>query len=172
MDLVTVPLLSPNDEISSALDLLKRVRRSGLVRQDATDVYTLLYIGRLRRAQAKGLARLEDCEGGHRIVVLDLPLAGTFGLDLVRPLRTAVEYEQMLDARAAEYALVAENVRDVMLVTRYERLTVMLSATGGYECTGNPTHFYPDPDVQLGDKCPERAECWVDGAPEPIIQLS
>ncbi len=147
--------------IVDAVTLLKERRRSGLVVEKDEEHYRLHYIGALLKARDDGKpATVGQLKGGHDLLIPDQKTTTRFGLDLIRPLRTGTAYEAALDDSRREYALVGEVGDTVAVVTRHELLTEMLvDSTGGYRCTGSPTHYFPEPGVHVNDRCPQRGEC-------------
>ena len=172
MDVVTLPLVYSQAPVSHALELLQQHRRAGVVRYTENDIYDLLFAGNLLRARAAKKKTVGDVEGGRRILIADAAIAMEFNVDAVRPHRTYQQVEEMLDVHGAQYALIGAASTEVMLITRHEGLKEMLSMTGGFECDGTPTHYFPEPDVALGQKCPRIPECSrADGKP-PKIQVA
>ncbi|MEO8076574.1 MAG: hypothetical protein ABI818_09620 [Acidobacteriota bacterium] len=172
MDVVTLPLVYSQAPVAQALELLRQYQRAGVVRYADNDTYELLFAGNLLRARAAGKTTVGEVEGGRRILIADAPIAREFHIDAVRPHRTYQQVEQMLDARGAQYALIAAANAEVMIITRHEGLKEMLSATGGFECDGTPTHYFPEPDVALGQKCPLIPECSRPDGNPPTIQVA
>jgi CBS domain-containing protein len=170
MDVVTVPLVSPASTVEQALAAMNGARRAGVVVEEAPDRYRLLFAGDLLRARASNVPVVGAIGGGEAVVLVDPLLAQSFQIDLVRPSRSPLAYEQMLDARGSSFGLVGEGPADVMLVTRHEGLGEMLTLTGGYECTGSPRHYFPQPYVTAGQQCPLYPACAVDGAPPSTIR--
>lgn len=169
MDVVMLPLVSPQTPVPSALDLLRRRERSGLV-VESDNEYTLLYAGDLLRARARQIATVGEVPKARPVPLLDADQARKFDLDLVRPRRTWQSYERVLDSLGALYGLVGDSQDMAMIVTRHEGLTYMLKTTGGYECSGKPTHYFPEPRVSNGDDCPLYPECSAPGGGVPKIR--
>lgn len=167
MDTVMLPLVWPVSEVEWALEQLRKRQRGGLVRHNIDDTYTLFSLGDLARARAHDRRMMEQVQGGHPVHLLDAADAAT--LDLVRPLKTGRGWEQILDKFGLMYALAGESQDTVMIVTRHETETAKLSS-GGYKCTGTPTHYFPDPRVSPGDLCPMIPECSGPGGMQSTIQ--
>jgi hypothetical protein len=159
MDVVMVPLVWPGTPVGEALELLKRRERSGLVVQNPDESYHLLYAGDLLRARAAGVSTVGEVERRHRVLTLNAEWASTYALDLVTPRRTGQNYERFLATEGAEYALAGDSYDTVMIVTHHEGQTEALTMTGGYRCTGTPTHYFPEPRVSSGEQCPLYPEC-------------
>lgn len=170
MDVVVLPMVWPDTKVNVALEMLQAHRRAGVVRQDLNDTYRLLFAGDLLRARAAGVSVAGEVEGGRPIFLVDSSTATAFNADLIRPRRTWAAYEQMLDALDAHYGLVGETGNEAMIVTRHEDETVALSTTGGFECTGRPTHYFPEPRVSVGEVCPLFPECSRSDGTTPTIR--
>jgi hypothetical protein len=158
MDTVMLPLVWSRSEINQALEEARLRRRAGVVRYNPDDTYTLFYLSDLGRARIRGLTFMEQVPGGHPAALLDTTRAAALNLDLVRPSLTAPAFERVLADMGLDFAVAGQSRDMVMIVTLHERQTDSLS-TGGYECSGTPTHYFPDPDVSDGQLCPLRPEC-------------
>jgi hypothetical protein len=169
MEVVTLPLVEPDVTVPEALGRLTAAGRAGVVIADPGR-YVLLYAGDLLRARDAGVAQVGAIPTAESVAIMDSTLAERFGVDLVRPRLSPDSYERLLDDRQANYVLIGEGPRDVMLVTRHEGLEEMLALTGGYECTGNPRHYFPQPYVTVGQTCPLFPACAVAGAPPSTIR--
>jgi hypothetical protein len=170
MDVVIIPLLRPQAEVASALELLRRWERAGVVvNPDWASSYRLLHAGDMLRARDAGIPVLAEVPGGYSVLTVDQPMADAFHLDLVRPALTWQQYETMLDEQGAQFALVGEAYDAAMVVTRHEEQQMTLSGTGGFQCSGSPRHYFPEPRVALGDPCPEIPLC-TSPAGEPVIE--
>jgi hypothetical protein len=170
MDVVILPLVWHTTPVAEALEMLKDNKRAGVVRENPDGTYRLLFAGDLLRARATAKTLVEQVQGGRDILLMDAPMATSANVDLVRPHRTWQPWEHLLDARAVEYALIGANSEHVMLVTRHESLKDMLSTTGGFECTGTPTHFFPEPEVGVNMDCPLFPACQRTDGTTPKIQ--
>lgn len=173
VDVVTLPLVPPETQIGAALRILREQRRSGLVTRDRDGSnYRLLYAGDLLRARAAHTPTVGDVPDARPVLVLNARLAQSFALDLVRPMATGLSYERMLGERGFTYALAGESDDAVMIVTLREDLAYALRGTGGYECDGQPTHYFPQPRVNLRDPCPRYPECSRPDGAMPTIRLA
>lgn len=170
MDVVILPLLNHTETVAAALKCMRARERAGIVRQNKDDTQTLFYAGDLLRARAKRTRTLGDMLDGEKVVLLDIPRARKYRLDIVRPHRTRRGYETMLASAQADYSLVGGTADAAMIVTVSEDMTAGLSMTGGYECTGTPRHYFPRPRVQVGKPCPLRPECKLSGGGVPTIR--
>lgn len=169
MDSVMLPLVWASSKIDVALEQSRLHRRSGVVRSNIDDTYTLFYLSDLSRAKWHGLMQMEQVIGGHSTILLDAAHATVSNLDLVRPYLTQPQFETFLKSMNVQYA-VAGVARDmVMIVTLHESQTDSLSS-GGFECTGTPQHLFPDPDVADGQLCPLRPECINADGSDPTIR--
>ena len=171
MDVVMLPLVWPHSDITWALQQMRKHERGGVVMNDASDNYTLFYAGNLLRARAKHAVKMQQVEGGHPVVLPSDDHVQTFKLDLIRPNRTWQAYEQMLVNVKSSYALTGQSADAVMIVTQHEGQTATLM-TGGYECNGTPTHYFPEPRVWLGEDCPQFPECVGPGGTTPTIRAA
>lgn len=169
MDVVTLPLVTRDTEVDAALAKAKESRRSGVVVAWNPDEYRLFHAGDLLRARADAVGLIGNLQGGHAVVLVRPTDVVTHGVDVIHPQRTWNAYERMLDQTPASYALVGASSHDVMIVTRHEGQTAELSLTGGFECDGSPTHYFPAPSVSTGDDCPRYPHCQgPDGRPSRI----
>jgi hypothetical protein len=161
MDSLVLQLVRPSTSVVDALELLKASRRGGLVRQNPYpyDSYDLIYAGALLRARAKGVRLISGVTEAETIMFVDMPTVRSFDLDAVKPFQTADSYEKLLDHHRVSFGIVGETTADVMIVTRHEWQTAALSVTGGFQCNGTPTHYFPMPSVALGQRCPEYPLC-------------
>ncbi len=79
-------------------------------------------------------------------------------LDLIQPIRTKGEYQNYLDSHNHEYAIFGVTRDSAMIVTNSEKRRDYLMISGGYHCTGQTTHYFPPPRVEIGERCP-KAKC-------------
>jgi hypothetical protein len=170
MDVTMLPMVWPGTAVREALDRLDEARRAGVVVQNFDDSYVLFYTGQLLRARDQMVATVGQVPGGHPVLLLDVGKAQQFSIDLVRPNRTADAYEKLLEANGVDYALAGESSDMAMVVTKHEGQTLALNSTGGYKCTGTPTHYFPEPRVDAGDPCPMYPECSTPDRSRPIVR--
>jgi hypothetical protein len=173
MDVVTLPLVRSETEVGVALGLLRRRERAGLVVVGSLspDHRGLLYAGDLLRAQAEQVERVGSV-ATRPVLVIDAALSESYRLDLVHPIQTGDLYETMLLQRGFDYALVGEADDTATIVTLHEEQTRTLRGTGGYRCGGQPTHYFPEPRVRLGQICPFSPHNAGPGSPPPIIETA
>jgi hypothetical protein len=170
MDVTMLPLVWPGTAVQEALDRLNHAGRAGVVVQNFNDSYRLFYTGDLLRAREQMIATVGQVPGGEPVLLLDGGKAQQFGVDLVRPSRSADAYEKLLASQGVDYALAGESFDTAMVVTLHEEQTATLNATGGYKCTGTPTHYFPAPRVNAGDHCPMYPECSMRDGSRPIVR--
>jgi hypothetical protein len=158
VDSVDVPLCSAGDAIDGALAVLRAKNRSGVVVQSASG-YRLLHVGDILYARDRGLATLGDVDGGQPVIQLEAQHVKEFRLNTTSPKSTWQEYETFLRGVAHRYTLLSTTGSTAMLVTASELDTLALTLTGGYQCDGTPTHYFPQPRVSNGEDCPKWPEC-------------
>jgi hypothetical protein len=181
MDSIDVPIYKQSGRIGidDALGELRRKERGGVLIQDGNR-YRLLFAGDLLRARRAGVLNVQDVSGGEPVMVTTEEHAISHGLDLHEPHRTRRQFENILDYYNHSYTLpmpsqpsTTGTTTITKVVTRSEDLGQMLRMTGGYECTGEPKHFFPRPYVRAGDNCPRRPECSrADGSTPKVISSS
>jgi hypothetical protein len=174
MDTIAIPLIQASSAISiaEALEELKRWRRAGLVVEDE-DNYRMLYIRHLLEARRDGINRLASIKGGYPVHLLEPVDMSSFGLDLVRPLKTVMPYQALFSSfrlQDKDYALAGGTRDTAIIVTRRETETYTLGLSGGFQCNGVPiNHFFPDPQVYNGQPCPKYPECSLPGGGWPVV---
>jgi hypothetical protein len=173
MDTIDLPLYRSdfNKSLAEVLSHLKERQRGGLVLK-TEDQYQLFYLGDLLECQATGATQLSAVQGGKPIQLLHNNDALTYQVDLIRPQQSAVGYTQLLKAYGRDYALAGETDDVALLITRSEQFGYALRVTGGYQCNGTPTHFFPYPRVVAGQTCPKYPECQLpDNSVTKIVPL-
>ena len=153
MDSVWLPSLTSVDSLQDAVDAMKDSRRAGVVVQGGGG-YQLAYIGSILEAIDRGstvLAELHTSDAVHIALIDD---ANRFGIDLVHPLNTQLQYEQLLDFNRTEYSVVAQAHAHALVVTRHEQLERTLNSANTYYCNGPARHYFPYPAVKVGEDCP------------------
>jgi hypothetical protein len=169
MDIVSLPLLSLKTTIPEALDAVKRSQRSGLVVRDAQAV-RLLHTGDLLYARAAGTKTLGDIHD-LRIAIQATPLhVERFKLDLDEPTNTRPEFEAFLSTNHYRYAFLDSNQGHARIVTLSELDALALTLTGGYQCDGSPTHYFPLPRVIVGQDCPLWPRCSRTDGSRPKVE--
>jgi hypothetical protein len=170
VNVVTIPLARPDDQIGPLLEALQTSGRAGLVVHEfleEPDRYRLLYAGDLLQARAAGVPTVGEVRGGHTVLVLDDKIAASDGLDLVFPMRTEQPYEVMLERRGVDYCLAGAAEDTVMLVTLHEDQGWALMGPV-YQCNGQRmTHYFPEPRVSPGQRCPKIPSCGRNSTIEP-----
>lgn len=96
----------------------------------------------------------------------------SFKLDLVRPLRSQAQFQKFLAQSKHNYGLVGATRDVAMIVTASELYARGLTLTGGFQCNGNPTHYFPLPYVVLGQNCPKYPECSRPSGAIPTIEAA
>jgi CBS domain-containing protein len=162
MDSVGVPLCPEDESVDDALGELRAKNRSGIVVQSAGG-YRLLHVGNLLYARARGLGTLADIDGGQPVILLQAHHIKEFQLDIINPGNTWQQYETFLRGVAHRYTLLNTTGNTAMLVTASEKDALTLTLTGGYQCDGTPTHYFPEPRVIDGEDCPKWPECMGPG---------
>jgi hypothetical protein len=155
MDVVSLPLVFNSDTVHHALDRLKEMQRSGVVVDRTGNNFWLYFTGDLLDARAKCIKVMSEVAGGEPIHRASRDDAGKYTLDFVQPFESESGYNAMFAGVPENYALVAAGDETAILVTRHETVKDELVVTGGYECTGPTTHYFPRPSVSVGMKCPK-----------------
>lgn len=155
MDIVALPLLTEATAVNLAVAVLKQCQRTGIV----VDVgghgpFKLFHAGEILAARATHLGRIADLSGGDVIELVSGQDAKSHRLDLVQPMATQSQYEAYFRGIVPDFAVVGAGNGIALLVTRSEQFAEILQGPGGYQCTGNPQHYFPLPRVTLGQRCP------------------
>lgn len=169
MDSVKLPSFSSTARVDDALDQLRVKKRSGLVIKGIRK-QRLLHTGDLLYAQAEGILTLGDVERGQPVLLLQDKDIAKFKLDSAKPERTGKQYERYLHSIKHRYTLIDTTGDSVMVVTASELDALALTDTGGYECDGNPTHYFPLPRVIPGQTCPLWPACGRPGGGKTKIR--
>jgi hypothetical protein len=169
MGIVMLPRVSPETTIESALNLLLKHKRGGVVSVNRNGRYSLLYASDLHLAKATKIKTVGGVKKRRRALLLDNREARKFGVDLVRPWQTEQGYDRMFDQHKADFAIALELSDMIAVVTRHEGQERALSTTGGYKCNGTPAHRFPDPLVELRQECPRYPECSMTSGRIPTI---
>ena len=172
MDVITIPFVPMSISVSKALEVLKQHGRSGLVAESPDSGFRVLYTGDLLQARASRITRLAgiDLPDTRRCELLDMPRARRYGVDVIRPTATIDEFSKLFTVLDAEFALTGVTRDTVMIVTLRESQVEAMRMTGGYECTGTPTHYFPEPRVRPNQKCPKYPLCSESGGGVPTIR--
>ncbi len=158
MDSVKLPFLTRETSVDEALMRLRERQRSGVV-IEVPHTHVLLHTGDLLYGRAKRVKTLGDIGVGERVILLRDKQFTQFNLDPVHPERTGRQFEVFLNNVGHRYALIGTHGDTVTIVTASELDTMALTQTGGYQCDGNPTHYFPLPRVVSGQVCPMWPAC-------------
>ena len=169
MDVVTLPLIGHAASVVEAIEQMRKQQRAGVVVHREDDTHALLYAGDLFQARDSEIRSVGEVPDAEPVMLLDLKRARKFGVDIVRPHRTAADYTEMLRAEGVDYSIVGASYDTAMVVTRSEEMTSMLSTTGVYRCTGVSRHYFPKPRVSPGQKC-LRPHCLASNGDRSIIE--
>jgi hypothetical protein len=169
-----IPFLSESLTVSKALDALKQRGRSGMVVESPAHGYRVLFTGDLLQARASRISRVAAIElpADRTCVLLDMPQARRYGVDLVRPWKTSGKFSKLLTQLNTEFALAGVTSDTVMIVSARETWVEAMNMTSGYECTGTPTHYFPEPRVRPNQRCPRYPLCSLPGGGVPTIRPS
>jgi hypothetical protein len=171
MDTVALPLLGSHSSVASAIAQLGRQGRSGLIVEQG-DNYRVLHAGDLLRARRDGIEKLSEVGEGEPVMLLAPSHIASFGLDPIRPLRSQAQYQEFLTQSKRNYGLVGATRDVAMIVTVSELYAQTLTLTGGFQCDGSPTHYFPLPNVVLGQYCPKYPECSCPSGRRPTIEAA
>lgn len=152
MDVIGLPTVYSRTSAASALDAMKRAGRRAVALRAGNDIRVVLEDDLERLSAEVELAKLGD-RSGYSATVLTAEVVREYGLDCVDPWQTSRAYETMLDALRVDFAVFGVSPETALLVTRSESLARKIS-TGGYHCTGNPSHYFAGPTVSPGKPCP------------------
>jgi hypothetical protein len=159
MDSVELPFLNRETTVEEALERLKAKQRSGVV-IEVPHTPVLIHTGDLLYARENHVKTLGNIGVGERIIVLRDPQITHFKLDSAHPERTGRRFEAFLKNVGHRYALVGNFGDSVKIVTMSELDALTLMDTGGYQCDGSPTHYFPLPRVVAGQDCPMWPACY------------
>ena len=172
MGIVILPRVSPETTVKHALTLLRTHKRGGVIVVKSDEEYRLLYASDLFRAKEQGIETVGRIRRNRPVLIVDNRQALNRKLDLVRPWKTEKSFDKFFINNKANFALALEFGGDdlVAVVTRHETQEAVLSTTGGYRCSGTPTHRFPDPLVDLREECPRFPECSLPSGRVPTIR--
>ena len=154
MDVIALPLLSRSALVKDALDILKTNPRGGVILEGDKNKYSLLWTGQLLEARNRGVKKLSQLEEVEDVYLTSDKDARLHKIDLIRPLRTAMQYSKFFDSIGYDYTLFGAGRDLAMIVTKSENFAWTLASTGGYQCNGPTVHYFPKPRVNAGDICP------------------
>jgi hypothetical protein len=169
MKSVTLPFFAATVSIGDALEQLRTDKRSGLIIAGDRG-NTLLHTGDLLYARAKGIATVGKVGTGRPVILLQDRHIAQFGLNSKLPESTGKEFEQYLQNFSHRYALVSTSGDSATVVTASELDFLALTLTGGYECDGTPTHYFPLPRVTAGQTCPRWPICSRPDGKKPQVR--
>jgi CBS domain-containing protein len=162
MEAIDLPLIPSSTSVADALDVLEQKKRAGLIVENGNE-YTLLYWRHLLQADHDQIRLVSGINDGIPVHLLTHQDAITHSIDLVRPLKSIAQYGGFFSHPSREsldFALAGATQDVAIVVTRSEAYKDLLaSSTGGFKCTGRPVHFFPDPTVKNGDRCPKYPPC-------------
>ncbi len=158
MEPIKLPFFSSITRIDDALDQMRAKRRSGLV-VEGLSAPKLLYAGDLLYARKEGAVTLGDIQRGEPLILLLNKRIVEFPVGSVEPKGKKKQYERHLKSPEQRYALVGTSGESAMVVAASESYALAVTLTGGYECDGNPTHYFPLPRVIAGQTCPLWPAC-------------
>ena len=154
MDAVWLPALTSVHSLKDAVAVMHDSKRSGVLVESAGSC-KLVYIGSVLEAIDRGATMMAELREGDAVHTARADDATRYGVDLIHPLHTRFEYEMLLDTERAPYSVVAQAYNHALIVTRHERFERMLNAGSTYYCDGPQRHYFPSPDVQVGEDCPK-----------------
>ncbi len=157
MDALSLPLGSISDSVETALGKLNKANRAGLVIDLGQNQFGMVKAHDLLDVKVRN-RKLSDLRRSGKIepVLLMTPrVARLKKLDLIKPTRTQVGYQKFLDSKKHDYAIFGITTESAMVVTSSEKHRDYFMISGGYRCTGETTHRFPPPRVELGERCPK-----------------
>ena len=128
---VNVPFFAVAARLDEALAALRARHRSAVVADDGTRRW-LIYAGDLAAAHARGKVRIADLPATAM-----LPIAEPFG-----------------DPARQKLSLLDTAGNTAAVLSYRPHVNQSLTKTGAYRCNGPNTHFFPLPEVDLGQNCP------------------
>ena len=154
MDVIYLPLLSPDASLQDAYQAMHKHLRAAVVRGSSKS-YSLIravdiYSGLARNFTV--LRRLSDKFPMHEISNLEIK---RWGLDVADPFTSWREFELLLDQVNKKYAMLDFVPGLARVVTRHEDLARQFSSApmACYCDSEDYMHPYPPPSVSSGDTC-------------------
>lgn len=132
-----------------ALKVLRDARQSALIVDDAGE-YSLAWASDIDDARRRKLPNIKAIPNREPVYLAALRDAKKHNVDLFMPRKTWQQYETMLDAVGAQYAVIAAD-QIAFVVTRHEELRD-LAGSVSLECPKG--HLFPQPKKRVGDECP------------------
>jgi hypothetical protein len=155
MDAVWLPVLWKNESLKNAVTAMKEAKTSGLL-VEGDERFDVVMLESVEQALGRGVRTLGEVQDREPALLPEPGDAAARHLDLIRPLRTGMEYQELLDNAGRTYALVAHAYDWGLVVTRHESGRQALSRSNTYYCRGGTrTHYFPRPEVQVGEECPK-----------------
>lgn len=155
MDAMWLPVLAKEDRLVDSMIAMHDSLGCAVLVRGKTDDYSLVYVGNVLEALDRNARTLAETDKGDLVHLATAADATQYRVDLVQPLRTAFEYETLLDALGASYSVVGLARDRALVVTRHESMRALLSHASTYYCDGSTTHYFPSPMVQVGSECPK-----------------
>jgi hypothetical protein len=155
MDAVWLPVLWQGDTPQNAMVAMEEAKCSGFLVENE-DRYEVVSIEAVKEALGRDARTLAQVRQKEPVYLVRLDDAVAAGVDLIRPLRTATQYEALLDKAGYRYALVAHAYEMALVVSGREAYRKQFSQSNTYYCFGgSTTHFFPRPNVRVNDDCPK-----------------
>ena len=165
MDTLCMRLLGASTPPAVALNVLRDARQSALIVEDGGK-YSLAWASDIDDARRSNLPSIKAIPNREPVHLATLRDAKKHGVDLFTPRKTWQQYETMLDAVGAKFAVIAVD-QVAFVVTRHEDLR-SLAGSVSLECPNG--HLFPNPEKRVDDECPR---CPADASGErPRLKLS
>lgn len=174
-DVVNLPLVEHTATVAAALKRMGRAR-AGIVVKWPDDAHSLVLAGALLRARDAGVELVSGVPGVHLVTphrsnTRARQIADQIGLmevfDKTKDQIARSVYTQLFRKIGYDYAIAGSSNRMARVITGSPRVAAMLNMSGGYQCTGTPRHYFPDPFVEVDDPCPEVPLCGKDSVIVP-----
>ena len=149
MDTLCLRLLHASTPPAEALQVLRDARQSALIVDDEGK-FSLAWASDIDEARRRNLSSIKEIPNRELVYLAALQDAQQFNVDLFTPRKTWREYEIMLDAVFAQYAMIAAD-QVAFVVTRHENLR-NLAGSVSLECPNG--HLFPIPQKRVDDDCP------------------
>jgi hypothetical protein len=154
MDVVELPLLPMGTPLRSAITIMRSQNRSAVAAQEA-GIYWLFTAGQIYAGSAHHAQALSDLDKKVSVPAIPKSDIEAAGADLRNPHLTWRQFEELLDQKATQYAIIASVADSVTIVTRHETLAAKVSVgPKDCYCSGPNEHEFPPPPARAGDLCP------------------
>lgn len=170
---IDLPVVDFETTIENALGQMHSLDRHAVIVENP-NASRLLHEPLLRQSSERGMHVVGTVAGGWPVQFVTSAEGRNRGPELMRSERP----ETLIGRYPSQRIFAALNPKAVRVVTAHEGLAGMLSGQygGPYKCNGKKAedgrpHYFPDPYVQIGDRCPYWPECNVDGARTIITYL-